>query len=205
MCVDYSSTACLRERVEAGGRERLGATGPPGRHQLLTAARVAAAHLEEGAHDHRERLTVQHRLDGLVVLLLRCLAGGALCLLRGGQAAARAASQWHRGVGGGCMRAASSWLYAVSLGRRRGTRVLLSARKYKEHTTESLDWARTQSGRAKRPKTCGPRRLQQTRLVRKRLPPVREARWGKHPDRAPPHPLRPGGVRGRRARVELAV
>ena len=97
MCVDYSSTACLRERVEAAGCERLGATGAPGRHQLLTAARVAAAHLEESAHDDCERLAVQHWLDGLVVLLLRRLAGGALRLLRGGQAAARAASQWHRG------------------------------------------------------------------------------------------------------------
>lgn len=101
VCAGHSSTACLRERIEAGGCERLGATGAPGRHQLLTAARVAAAHLEKSAHDDCERLTVQHRLDGLVVLLLRRLAGGALRLLRGGQAAARAASQWHRG-GLGC-------------------------------------------------------------------------------------------------------
>ena len=48
-------------------------------------------------------------------------------------------------------------------------------------------------------------RLQQTRLVRKRLPPVREARRGKHPDGAPPHSLRPGGVQSRWARVELVV
>ena len=42
-------------------------------------------------------------------------------------------------------------------------------------------------------------------LVRRGLSPVREARRGKHPDGAPPHPLRPGGVHGRRAKVELAV
>ena len=89
VCAVHSSTACLRERVEAAGCERLGATGAPGRHQLLTAARVAAAHLEEGAHNDCEWLAVQHRLDGLVVLLLRRLAGGALRLLRGGQAALR--------------------------------------------------------------------------------------------------------------------
>lgn len=126
MCVDYSSTACLRERVEAGGRERLGATGPPGRHQLLTAARVAAAHLEEGAHDHRERLTVQHRLDGLVVLLLRCLAGGALCLLRGGQAAARAASQWHRG-GLGCGVGTAREVWGGETGQNRSSGLQLAA------------------------------------------------------------------------------
>eukprot|EP00964_Phaeocystis_antarctica_P079094 scaffold49243_cov50-Phaeocystis_antarctica.AAC.3 len=58
----------------------------------------------------------------------------------------------------------------------------------------------------KRPKTWGHDQVaEQTRLVRKRLPPVREARRGKHPDGAPPHSLRPGGVQGRWARVELAV